>query len=106
MKVIVIHTCKADGKRHMPGEKPVEISDEAAKLLIESGAVREAAPASTKPTNPDELAGEIKGAIDSLSKEDASLWNADGSAKVGAISAVLGYQVTKDERDAALAADA
>lgn len=106
MKVIIKSTCKADGEIRKPSDEEIEISDKAAKALIKSGSAEESAPAPTKPTNPEELAGEIKGAIASMNKEDTSLWNGDGSAKVGAISAILGYQVTKDERDAALAADA
>jgi hypothetical protein len=58
-----------------------------------------------KPIKPDDAAEvtlAILAAINTLDKEDASLWTVSGNPKTEAISLVTGWPVTAVERDSAL----
>ncbi|WP_435626977.1 hypothetical protein [Candidatus Ferrigenium straubiae] len=55
------------------------------------------------PTDPAERIAAIKDAIGKLDKADAALWTNSGMPKVPAISAVIGWEITAAERDAAWA---
>jgi len=59
----------------------------------------------TKPEDAETLAIDIREVIAHLDPDDESLWTKSGKAKTEAIEAMLGYQISAAERDAALKVD-
>jgi len=103
MKVLIKNPCKADGEFFKPDDQP-DLTDAAAKALIESGAAVELnGNVASKPEDVHALHVAIREAVAALDTDNADLWTKSGAAKTEAIESALGYSITAAERDAAMA---
>jgi len=100
---------KYDGDDYGEGDV-VDMPAKDAEPLLELGVLGETkkadapkAPDKIKPETEAALHAAIHDAVSSLDQADTTLWSKDGNtAKVDAISNVLGFTVTAAERDAAV----
>lgn len=106
-KYTVESPVKHDGTDYEIGSE-IELSAKAARQLLEVGAIRQSAPASSTQPNPgpdDPIArlADITMAIGMLDKNDKTAWTKDGRPNTNALSELLGWIVNGAERDQAWA---
>ena len=77
-----------DGRRDYPPGSWIELEPDAARQLLDAGAV-------------ETLPGDAADAVRSLDRDDPGLWTSDGKPRVEALEAALGREVAAAERDAA-----
>jgi len=100
---LVKQAVKHDGKSYVDGDT-IKLPEAEAQELIDAGILGQA----TKPSKSEKpsdavLLQQIIDAVASLDKDDADLWTNSGKAQVAAIEAVLGFDISAKDRDAALA---
>lgn len=89
----------------VPPGQTVELSKKDGDALVACEAVEAAkvakAKTNAKPADAEALTAAIVDAIGQLDKDKAENWTKGGVPQVGAIEAVLGYEISAGERDAA-----
>lgn len=94
----VLSAIRHDGEDFEEGDL-IKLSADAARPLLDMGVIGEN-PA--RPTDDQARLDEIADAIRGLDRDNPELWTNSGKPQVSAIEAVLGYDISASERDAAL----